>query len=109
MMAHYFWRTGEQHQAIESAQRALGLSETASDLALKVSATYYLGLAYHALGQYDLAMRLLAENLRRLQGDLLLERFGMTGLPSVFCDLLRKPVTCLVPLIDWNPKTWEDC
>jgi TPR repeat protein len=24
-------------------------------------------------------------------------------------NLLRAPVTCLVPVIDWNPKTWEDC
>jgi hypothetical protein len=21
----------------------------------------------------------------------------------------RRTVTCLVPIIDWNPKTWEDC
>jgi tetratricopeptide (TPR) repeat protein len=85
MMAHYFWRTGEQDRAIELAERALALSDAGSDLALKVSAKYYVGLAHHALGHYDLAMRVLADNLALLQGDLLLERFGMSGLPSVFC------------------------
>ena len=24
-------------------------------------------------------------------------------------DVTRTTVTCLVPIIDWNPKTWEDC
>ena len=85
MLAHYFWRIGEQHRTIELGERALTLSRTAGDLALEVSAKYYLGLAYHALGQYDRAMQMLANNLEVLQGDLLLERFGMTGLPSIFC------------------------
>ena len=24
-------------------------------------------------------------------------------------DVERRTVTCLVPVIDWNPKTWQDC
>jgi TPR repeat protein len=24
-------------------------------------------------------------------------------------NVMRTTVTCLVPIIDWNPKTWEDC
>jgi uncharacterized protein len=24
-------------------------------------------------------------------------------------NLLRQTITCLVPVVDWNPKTWEDC
>ena len=24
-------------------------------------------------------------------------------------NIMRTTVTCLVPIIDWNPKTWEDC
>jgi tetratricopeptide (TPR) repeat protein len=85
LMAHYFWRTGEHERAASSGERALALSATTGDLALRVSAQYYLGLAFMALGRYTSAMEVLDRNLDVLQGDLLRERFGMTGLPSVFC------------------------
>jgi hypothetical protein len=35
--------------------------------------------------------------------------FGTINGCQAQADLTRTTVTCLVPIIDWNPKTWEDC
>jgi hypothetical protein len=35
--------------------------------------------------------------------------FGVVNGCQARADLARTTVTCLVPVIDWNPKTWEDC
>jgi TPR repeat protein len=35
--------------------------------------------------------------------------FGVVNGCQARADLTRTTVTCLVPIIDWNPKTWEDC
>jgi tetratricopeptide (TPR) repeat protein len=85
LLAHYSWRMGAQAQAVEYGERALALSLDVHDLALQVSAQYYLGLAFHALGLYERSTQFLGRSIELLTGDLLHERFGMTGLPSVFC------------------------
>ena len=45
--------------------------------------------------------------------DLYLSRvehyFGTVNGCQATANVTRAPVTCLVPIIDWNPKTWEDC
>jgi TPR repeat protein len=45
--------------------------------------------------------------------DLYLSRvesyFGTLNGCQAQADLTRTSVTCLVPVIDWNPKTWQDC
>jgi tetratricopeptide (TPR) repeat protein len=53
-------------------------------VALQIQAAYYLGLAYHLLGQYRQAADLLGRNVASLQGGLARERFGLPYLPSVF-------------------------
>jgi tetratricopeptide (TPR) repeat protein len=45
---------------------------------------FHLGEAYYALGDYHRALDFLRSNVRSLEGELLRERFGMVGPPSVF-------------------------
>jgi uncharacterized protein len=35
--------------------------------------------------------------------------FGTINGCQAQANLTRTTVTCLVPIIDWNPKTWQDC
>jgi tetratricopeptide (TPR) repeat protein len=51
---------------------------------LQVQVMFHLGEAYYALGDYRRALTFLRSNVRSLEGELLLERFGMVGPPSVF-------------------------
>ena len=82
-MCRYFREMGDHDSAVESGQHALAVAETLGDFALQVMAHHYLGVAYHALGDHRRAMGLLRSNVESLAGDLLRERFGMTGLPAV--------------------------
>jgi tetratricopeptide (TPR) repeat protein len=45
---------------------------------------FHLGEAHYALGNYHRALDFLRSNVRSLEGELLHERFGMVGPPSVF-------------------------
>ena len=46
--------------------------------------SFHLGLAYTSLGDYRRALECFSWITTSLQGELVRERFGMTGLPSVF-------------------------
>jgi tetratricopeptide (TPR) repeat protein len=95
-MTNQFWTTGDPQRAVEVGQRALALAGTLGDAALQVVVHLFLGRAYHALGDYPLAIDLLRQNLVALEGALLRERFGLSGLPSVMSrDLLAR---CLAEL-----------
>jgi tetratricopeptide (TPR) repeat protein len=74
---------GEYDHAIGSGQRALALATTCEDLALQVTTHLRLGQVYHALGNYRQAIEALRWNVVSLAGELLQERFGLAGLPSV--------------------------
>ena len=39
----------------------------------------------------------------------LAERGNADAQFSMGANRTAQPVTCLVPAIDWNPKTWQDC
>ena len=82
-MCRYFREMGDHDSAVESGQHALAVAATLGDFALQVMAQHFLGVAYHALGDYRQAMGLLRSNVESLAGDLLHERFGMIGLPAV--------------------------
>jgi class 3 adenylate cyclase/tetratricopeptide (TPR) repeat protein len=82
-MCRYFREMGDHDGAVESGQHALAVAEALGDFALQVQANHYLGVAYHTLGNYPRAMELLRSNVESLTGDLLHERFSMSGLPSV--------------------------
>jgi class 3 adenylate cyclase/tetratricopeptide (TPR) repeat protein len=82
-MCRYFREIGDHDGAVESGQHALAVAETLGDFVLQVMANHYLGVAYHVLGDHRRAMGLLRRNVESLAGDLLRERFGLTGHPAV--------------------------
>ncbi len=79
-----FRQTGDYQQALESGQRALAIAARLGDLALQVTANYYLGQHYYVLGEYGRAIGFFRDNVESLHGDRVRKRFGMAGLPSVF-------------------------
>ena len=82
-MCLYFREMGDYDGAVASGQHALAVAETLGDFALQVMAEHYLGTAYHVLGDHHRAIELLRSNVESLAGDLIRERFGLIGLPSV--------------------------
>jgi tetratricopeptide (TPR) repeat protein len=76
-MAHYFWITGDQDRAIEAGQRALAIATARTDVMLQVETEFYLGQAYHALGDYRRAMDIFRRTIHALESDLSRRRFGM--------------------------------
>jgi tetratricopeptide (TPR) repeat protein len=84
-MTRYFITTmGEDDRAVASGQHALALATALGDVGLQVQVTFHLGEAYYALGHCHRALDFLRTNVRSLEGELLRERFGMVGPPSVF-------------------------
>ena len=82
-MCRYLREMGDHDSAVESGQHALAVAETLGDFALQVMARHFLGVAYHTLGDYRRAMAVLRSNVASLEGDLLRERLGQSGLPAV--------------------------
>ncbi|HYN19944.1 MAG TPA: tetratricopeptide repeat protein, partial [Thermoanaerobaculia bacterium] len=70
-------------RAIESGQRALVIATGLGDFALQIVSNVSLGQAYRARGDYRRAIDALRWNVAALAGDLIRERFGQAGLPSV--------------------------
>jgi tetratricopeptide (TPR) repeat protein len=95
-MTNQLGTTGDPQRAVEAGQRALALARTLGDAALQAVTYLFLGRVYHALGDYPQAIDLLRQNLVALEGELLQERFGLSGLPSVMSrDILAR---CLAEL-----------
>jgi len=67
------------------------------------SATFFLGIAYHDLGDYRRAVDFFSRNVAPRAGDLILERFGMAGLPSVMSRTWF--VSCLAALGEFEEGT----
>jgi tetratricopeptide (TPR) repeat protein len=82
-LAEHFRMTGELAHAIESGKHALALAMVLEDFDLQVMATFFLGASCSALGEYRRAVDYFNKNVASLTGELLRERFGMTGLPAV--------------------------
>jgi tetratricopeptide (TPR) repeat protein len=82
-MAEYFRQMNALDHALESGQRARALAATLGDVGLQVVANFHIGTVYYEQGDYGRAIDCLGWNVATLQGDLIRERFGMTGLPSV--------------------------
>jgi class 3 adenylate cyclase/tetratricopeptide (TPR) repeat protein len=85
----HLWITGRLVSAIEAGRRAIAIAGPANDLSLLVPARQYVGGALHAMGQYAEAQEMLTANILCLQEDELGHRFGMAGLPAVFCRSAR--------------------
>ncbi len=84
-LSPYFSNTGDQDHAIETGQRALAIATASGDFALEMMATFFLGLPYLSLGNYQQEAHYHRRNVEALQDKWRLERFGEPGLPSVFC------------------------
>jgi tetratricopeptide (TPR) repeat protein len=82
-MTEYFRMMSDLDRAVESGQRALAIATTLGDVGLQVKANFYMGSVCYDLGDYRRAVECLRWNVASLEGDLIRERFGMTGLPSV--------------------------
>jgi tetratricopeptide (TPR) repeat protein len=83
MTAH--WQIqGNSERAINCAKQALNLTKAPEHLDLHIVAHYFLGVAYHNVGQYDQAIGVL-ERALSLIGNRKYELFGMPGIVSVIC------------------------
>ena len=102
-LAEYFRVTGEPWRAIESGEHALALATALGDFALQVMATFFLGASCSALGEYRRAVDYFSRNVASLTGELLRERFGMTGLPAVMSRTWL--VSCLADLGEFDEGT----
>jgi tetratricopeptide (TPR) repeat protein len=83
-LSPYFHNTGDQDRAVETGQRALAIAQATDDFALDVMATFFLGLAYIALGDYRQAAYHHRRDVAILTPEWHHERFGESGLPTVF-------------------------
>ena len=82
-LTEHFRQMSDLDHAIESGKRALVLATAYGDVGLQVMANFYLGSVNYDLGDYRQAIDFVGWNVVSLEGDLIRERFGMTGLPSV--------------------------
>jgi class 3 adenylate cyclase/tetratricopeptide (TPR) repeat protein len=69
LMGQYAWLMGDQERYIELSQQALAAAETLGNFDLQVRATYYLGTAYHTLGDYPRAMDYLRRAVALVERD----------------------------------------
>jgi tetratricopeptide (TPR) repeat protein len=82
-MTEYFRRINALDRAVASGQRACSLASSLGDVGLQVVANCQIGTVYYDQGDYPRAIDCLGWNVATLQGALIRERFGMTGLPAV--------------------------
>jgi tetratricopeptide (TPR) repeat protein len=74
---------GDAPRAHTASRRALASGADLGDIGLQAIASFCLGEAYHALGEYGQAIEVLRENLQLLQGVPRFERFGMGTIVAV--------------------------
>jgi tetratricopeptide (TPR) repeat protein len=79
----YSFTLGDNERAIETGERALAIGRALEDLPLRALATFYLAFPRWQRGDYRQAIDGLRWIVANLQGELVHERFGMTGYPSV--------------------------
>jgi len=82
-LTDYFRLTGDRDRAIDWGQRAVASATESGDAALQIVASTWLGQVYFATGDYQRASVLFRENVRRLHGELTLQRLGMPQPPAI--------------------------
>jgi tetratricopeptide (TPR) repeat protein len=82
-LAWEFTRAGEHEQSSERAERALAIAADSGDRRLYAVASFTLGVAHNAVGDYSLATELLQGAVAQFKGELARERCGLASLPSV--------------------------
>jgi tetratricopeptide (TPR) repeat protein len=80
-MANHCWARGDYESAVQLAQQALGTAE--DDPATRLQATFRLGHAHHALGEYQNAASCFRSCIQSSLGNLPREQLGLTGLVVV--------------------------
>jgi class 3 adenylate cyclase/tetratricopeptide (TPR) repeat protein len=82
----YYGLMGEHHRSIELGTRGLRISR--DDVELNTVTHYYMGLAYHHIGQYDQSIASLRRALSVAQEERFkYERFGTAFILSVICRI----------------------
>ena len=84
-LTNYYSRAGQHDRAVASGRQALAIAGEADDVGLQVAAICHLAQTYRVLGDLPGAISLFQSNIQALDGDRLLERFGLPWQPSVFC------------------------
>jgi class 3 adenylate cyclase/tetratricopeptide (TPR) repeat protein len=74
---------GAHEQAIAAGERALALATSSGDAVLHALANYYVGMVYHAQGDYHRASACLRQSVASLAGAQRRERLGQVFLPAV--------------------------
>jgi tetratricopeptide (TPR) repeat protein len=79
----YSFTLGDNERAIETGERALAIGRALEDVLLQATATYYLAFPRLHRGEYRRAIGHHKWVVDYLRGELMRERFGMAGYPSV--------------------------
>lgn len=87
-LAHYFILTGQLTEARSHAESARAIADTQGELALRVSATHYLGWVQLNAGDFGGADDCFRTVMGLLEGDRPTERCGLTGFPAVMARWL---------------------
>src|SRR5439155_3854263 len=74
---------GDQAPAIEAGERGLAIAEAAGILPLQVSASFLLGFAHIALGDFRRSVAFLRMTAALLEGQPAHRRLGQIALPAV--------------------------
>jgi tetratricopeptide (TPR) repeat protein len=78
-MGVYSWVNGQYTPTIEYARQALHIAAATQDSALKIVATYILGVGHHAHGDYHTAMDVLLGYLEGPDAELAKQRLGLSS------------------------------
>jgi class 3 adenylate cyclase/tetratricopeptide (TPR) repeat protein len=79
----YYGLIGDPQRAIQAGQLALALPATHQDPALRAVTSYYTGVAYNKVGQYDRAAEILRSGMQNIEGELKYEQLGTAAILSV--------------------------
>ena len=82
-LSQYYAWLGEPERAAQAGHRALSIGGAGGDFGLQVVANFFLGQLAYGSGDYQRARKHLRWNVDALTGDLVHERFGLSGLPAV--------------------------
>jgi tetratricopeptide (TPR) repeat protein len=82
-LSQYYAWLSEPARAAEAGHRALSIGGAGGDFGLQVVAHFFLGQLALGSGDYQRAKEHLRWNIDALTGNLVRERFGLSGLPPV--------------------------
>jgi DNA-binding SARP family transcriptional activator len=81
-MSNYLYLVGKNADAFRSGEQALSTAQDTGDFALKVAATFHMGCACYAMGDYRRAIELLNRNVEAVEANRN-DRLGLAVSPSI--------------------------